>query len=448
MTHDVDPALDGGLNALRAAGQTGEVYVEDHSVYAVAVSGGRVESVESQEVRGAAFRIFSGGRVSCAYTADISADGLREAVGMSASLLPRCDPDDANQLPEADSSSSAEPEIFDPLLMRMEVQDKIRAARRMEESARAFDARVTRVRQSRYTDVAGRVGVASTSGLRRSWPFTRAYGSIELMAEQGSEKQSGWFSEFSIRQGGLDMAQVGREAARRAVAKLGAERTGTRRASLVLDPLVTASLLEALAPALHGDNVLKGKSLLGPRLGADVGGARLTLMDDGRLEGGDRSAPWDAEGVATRCTLLIEGGVLKGFLHSSYTSVRMSSAPTGNAFRASFTTPPRIAPSTLYLQPTGQTAQSLMAEAGDGILVTEVMGLHTIDTISGDFSLGAAGNLIKGGHPDRPVDRIGIAGNLLGLLRAVVGVGTDMKLMPGGGAGSTVLLRDVSVSGT
>lgn len=448
MTHDVDGVLDAGLHALRSQGESGEIFVEDHSVFAVSVAAGRVESLETQDVRGAGIRVFSSGRVSMAYTADTTPDGLAEAVRMAVALLPRCDPDDANRLPEADSSSSPEPEIFDPAVTRIEPQEKIRAAKRMEEAARAHDPRVARVRQSRYTDVTGRVGVANSAGLRRAWPFSRAYASIELTAEAGPEKQSGWFADFSIRQGGLDTAAVGREAASRAVAKLGAERTPTRRANLVLDPVVTSSLLEALAPALHADNVLKGKSLLGPRLGTEVGGPRLTLMDDGRIEGGDRSAPYDAEGVATRSTLLIEGGVLKGFLHSSYTSIRMAAAPTGNAFRAAYTSPPRIAPSTLYLKPTGQTAQALMAQAGDGILITEVMGLHTIDTISGDYSLGATGLLLKDGQPGRPVDRIAIAGNLVDLLRAISGVGTDLKLMPGGGAGSTVLLADVSVSGT
>jgi PmbA protein len=222
----------------------------------------------------------------------------------------------------------------------------------------------------------------------------------------------------------------------------------TRRANLVLDPSVAASLLEAISPALHADHVLKGKSVLGPRLGQQIGGAKVTMLDDGRLQGGDHSAPYDAEGVATRCTMLIEGGVLKGFLHSTYSSLRMGAAPTGNAFRRSFKSPPHIGPSTLYLQPTGAAPQTLLSEAGDGIYINEVMGLHTIDPISGDFSLGASGMTLKAGRPDSPVDRVGIAGNVVDLLKSIAGVGTDLRFMPGGGAGSTTLLMDIAVSGT
>lgn len=447
--HETLETLDRALDVVRSARSgEGEVFLEDYSVFSVSVAGGVVESLETQDACGAGLRLFDRGRVAFSYTADLSPEGIAEAVEMAKGLLDRSDPDDANRLPEADESSTPEPEMLDPSIARVDQQEKVRVARRVEDAARAADARVSRVRQSRYTDVVGRVGVANTGGLKRAWPFSRAYASIELNAEERGELQSGWYSDFSIRFSGLDPIHVGREAAQRAVQKLGASRTVTRRTNLVLDPQVSASLLEALSPALHADNALKGKSLFTSRLGQEVAGPRVTVLDDGRLPGGDHSCPYDSEGVATRCTMLVEGGVLKAYLHSSYTSVRMGAAPTGNAFRSSFRTPPRIAPSTLYLQPTGVTRESLLAEAGEGIYITEVMGLHTIDAISGDFSLGAAGLCLQAGRVGAPVDRIGIAGNVLDLLRSIAGVATDLKPMPGGGAGSTTLLVGITVSGT
>lgn len=445
----IDDALDMALTSVKMAGTAGgEVYLEDHAIFSVAVADGKIENLQTQDVRGVGIRLFDRGRVGFTYTADVSPEGLNEAIEMAKGLLARCDPDDASRLPEADESQTPEPENFDAGLARVDPQEKIRSARRVEEAARAADPRVTRVRQSKYTDVIGRVEVGNTGGLRRSFPLSRVYASIEVNAEERGELQSGWYADFAIRFSGLDPAHVGREAARRAVMKLGAARVATRRANLVLDPAVAASLLESISPALHADNVLKGKSVLAARVGQQVGSAKVTLLDDGRMLGGDHSGPYDAEGVATRCTLLIEGGVLKGFLHSTYTSLRMGAAPTGNAFRRSFKAPPHIAPSTLYLQPTGAAPQTLMSDAGDGIYVTEVMGLHTVDPISGDFSLGASGMTLRGGRPDVPVDRVGIAGNVLDLLRSIGGVGTDLRFMPGGGAGSTTLLMGIAVSGT
>jgi len=446
---EFEQTLDLGLQVIEESGAPGgEIYLEEHAVFSVAVSGGAVESLETQEVRGAGLRLFAKGRVAFGYTTDLTPEGLKATVTRAAEMLAHADPHEANRLPEPDTSHSPDPEIHDPSLIRVDPQEKIGAARRMEEAARETDPRIERVRQSRYSDVIGRTGIANTGGLKRFWPFTRAYASIELTAGQAEGSQSGWFADFAVKFSALDPVAVGREAARRAVQKLGGRRPATRRASLVLDPVVAASLLEAISPALHADNVLKGKSLLASSVGREVAAPRVTLLDDGRVAGGDHSAPWDAEGLATRCTMLIEGGVLKGFLHSSYTSIRTAAAPTGNAFRSSFKTPPQIAPSTLYLEPTGATRETLLQEAGEGIYISEVMGLHTIDPISGDFSLGASGVALHDGQPGEPLERIGIAGNILDLLRSISGVGTDLRFMPGGGAGSSTLLTDISVSGT
>lgn len=445
---EFDELLDRGLAALRdAGGYQGEIYIEERHVLRLAVADTALESLETQEVRGAAVRLFHEGRSGFAFTSDLTQAGLTQAVSMAKDLLACTDPEESIALPEIDESTTPEPENYDASLGRVDVQDKLSLARRVEEAARAADKRVTKVRQSLYTDVVGRVGIASTGGLHHSWPFSRVRASIEVVATHEGVSQSGYNEEFAIRFSALDPVHVGREAARRATQKLGAESVPTRRANVVLEPVVAASLIAGIAPALHADNVLKGKSILGSRLGREVAGPRVRLLDDGRLAGGDGSAAWDDEGVATRCTLLIETGVLKGFLHSSYTSVRMGTAPTGNVFRRSFSAPPRIAPSNLYLEPTGISREDLLVQAGDGIYVTEVMGLHTIDTISGDFSLGAAGTTLKNGRPDKPVDKIGIAGNLLDLLGSIQAVATDLKCVPGGGAGSSTLLAGITVSG-
>lgn len=449
MTRDNGEALESALSAFKEAGlKEGEVLLEDYSVFSVAVAEEVIESLETKEVRGAGLRVFDRGRVAFSYTSDVTPAGFREAVGIARALLDLSDPDEANRLPEADAVSAPEPETFDPSMERVDQNEKISMARRAEDAARAADKRVTRIRQSRYSEAIGRIDVINTGGLRRGWPFSRAYTSVQLTAEQGGEQQSGYYSDFAIRFSGLDPAAVGREAARHATQKLGAARTATRRANLVLDPHIASQLLGAISPAFHADNVLKGKSLLASRVGQDVARSSVTLVDDGRLQGADQSAPYDTEGIATRRTILIGDGALKGFLHSNYTSLRMGAAPTGNASRSSFMSSPRIAPSNLYLEPTGAGREALLAQAEDGLYITDVMGLHTVDPVSGDFSLGASGLALKGGEAGTPVDRIGIAGNILDLLRSIAGVATDLRFMPGGGAGSTTLLADISVSGT
>jgi PmbA protein len=146
--------------------------------------------------------------------------------------------------------------------------------------------------------------------------------------------------------------------------------------------------------------------------------------------------------------MLIEAGELRGFLHSSYTARRMQVEPTGNAMRDSYTSPPRIDSSNLYLKPSGATRRDLMGSVSEGVYVTEAMGLHTIDPITGDFSLGASGREVRGGRLGAPLDRMGIAGNVLQLLGSVLGVADDLRFFPGGHGGSTVLLEGITISGT
>ena len=427
---------------------SGEIYLEENLVFVSTVSGGKVESAETKEQRGAGIRIYEGGRVGFAHTSDLEPAGIRVAASAARALAEHADPEAANQIPNPVLSALPPPESGDLSLARIETYRKIALARAMEEAARAADPRVTKVRQARYTDVVGRVELRTTSGLACGASFARLYGSIEVVAEQGGESQSGWASDYALKFAGLDPFRIGREAARRAVAKIGGTRPGTRRADLVLDPEVTGHLLEAFHPVLAADSVLKGKSILAGRVGQKVGSAAVSLVDDGRFPGGDRTFPFDAEGIPTRRTSLIEGGVLKGYLHNTYTALKMGLQSTANATRSSYMSPPRIGPTTLYLVPSTSPREEVLAQVEEGFYISEVMGLHTVDPITGEFSLGAAGHGLRRGEILPPVTGVGIAGSILEVLAGIAAVGSDLRLLPGGTAGSTTLVRNLSVSGS
>jgi PmbA protein len=133
-----DPAVDLGLQIVADAKvQGGEVYFEDHTVFSAVVAEGRVESIETQESRGVGVRLFEHGRVAFSYTSDLSEGGLREAVSIARSLLPLADADEANSIPEADESSTPDPETYDPALVRVDPQEKIRVAKRVERAPRS-----------------------------------------------------------------------------------------------------------------------------------------------------------------------------------------------------------------------------------------------------------------------------------------------------------------------
>jgi PmbA protein len=425
-----------------------EIYLEDGVSSTVAVSSGKVESVEVKEELGAGLRVFEEGRVGFAYTSDLGPEGLRSAAKAARALSRHTDPDPANELPKPEPSAAPDPEPGDAGVARIETYRKVALAKAMEEAARGVDSRVTKVGESRYSDLVGHVEIRNTEGYSRGAGYARVYGLIDVVAEQDGRSQSGWASDFALKFSTLDPFKIGREAARRAVAKLGGSTASSRRADVVLEPEVTASILETLGTALAADGVLKGKSFLAGQVGKEVASGAVLLVDDGRFPGGNRTFPFDGEGTPTTRTSIIEEGRLSGYLHNAYTARKMGVPSTGNGIRSSYMAPPRIEPTTMYLIPSAAGRQEVLAEAGNGLLVTELMGLHTVDSITGEFSLGAVGHHLSGGEAGDPVTGIGIAGTLTELLRGIAMVGTDLRLLPGATAGSTVLVRDLSVSGS
>jgi PmbA protein len=425
-----------------------EFYLEDTMVSAITVASGKVQSLEMKEERGAGIRTFDGGRVGFAYTSDLSPAGVRDAASAARSLAAHTDADAANRLPRPDPPPGPAPPDGDPGVAKVEVYRKTALARAMEEAARSVDPRVTKVREARYGDVVGQVEVRNTSGFARGGGFARIYGSIAVVAEEDDGSQAGYASDYAVKFTDLDPFRIGREAAHRAVDKLGGRRPATCTADVVFDPEAAGSLLEAFSPVFSADQVLKGKSFLAGRLGGRVAAGSLSVVDDGRFPGANRTFPFDGEGLSTDRTILIENGVLKGFLHNAQTAGKMGATPTGNAVRTSYMSLPRVGPTTLYLVPSAQSAAEILEGARDGFHITELMGLHTVDPITGEFSLGASGRRIREGRLGEPVCGVGLAGTVAQFLEAVTAVGSDLRLRPGATAGSTTLISRLSISGT
>jgi PmbA protein len=437
-----------GTEALAAAAATGaeeaEAYLAHSRSLVVEVVDQRVETLRQSTEFGLGLRVFLQGRLGFAYTTDLSPAGLRAAseAAMANAAVTGADP--FNRLPGLDP---AEPlGLVDPEVRALPVEAKIETARAIEQAARAFDRRVARVEKAVYTDGEHTVAILNSRGVRAGYAGTSVSGSITVVAESDGSAETGWSYAFSHRYAGITPEAIGREAAEKAVQLLGAKTVGTRRVNLVFDPLVAAEFLEALGSALSADAVQKGKTLFAGKVGERVASPVVRVTDDGRLVEGAGAAPVDGEGVPTGRTELIRDGVLRGFLHNSYTAAKDGTRSTGNAIRASFRGTPEVRPSNLYLEAGPTPRAQLLSEVERGFYVTAVMGMHTVNAISGDFSVGAAGLWIEGGRLTRPVRGVAIAGNLLELLSGIEAVGDDLRFL--GSTGSpTIRLAPVTVSG-
>jgi PmbA protein len=218
---------------------------------------------------------------------------------------------------------------------------------------------------------------------------------------------------------------------------------------VVLDPVAAASFLGVLAGALSAESVLKGRSLLAGRIGEEVAATSVTLLDDGRLPEGPAVAPLDDEGVRTARTPLIVEGFLRGFLHNTYTAIKAGERSTGNAGRGGYRTVPGVSPSNFFLEPGEASPEELLAQAGRGVYVQEVTGLHSgANPISGEFSVGATGLRIEDGSLSSALREMTIASTLLDVLRSVRALGSDLRFPVGSGLGApTVLIAEMTVGG-
>ncbi|HEY3485346.1 MAG TPA: metallopeptidase TldD-related protein, partial [Ilumatobacteraceae bacterium] len=219
--------------------------------------------------------------------------------------------------------------------------------------------------------------------------------------------------------------------------------------TVVLDPFVTAQFLGIIGGTLNGEAVVKGRSLFRDRLGEQVASPLVTLVDDPTDARAYTATDVDGEGLAARRNVLIDEGTLRMFVHSAYSARRAGTVSTGNAVRGGFASTPGVGCLALQLRPGTRSQAEIVADIDDGLLVQSVSGIHSgVNPISGDFSTGAAGLLIRNGEIGAPVREFTIASTLQRMLLDVVEVGGDVDWLPMRAAGVSLVIRDVTMSGS
>jgi PmbA protein len=232
------------------------------------------------------------------------------------------------------------------------------------------------------------------------------------------------------------MDSIGATAAERAVSMLGARPVKSMQTPAILPSWVACDILSVLSASFLADNIQKGKSMLIGRMGEQVFSSHVTIVDDGLYQGGMASSPFDDEGSIRQGTVLVSEGVVQGFLYDQYTANKENRGSTGNAGRHGIKSPPSVQTTNFYIPNGSSTPDDLVASLEEGLMVTDLIGLHTADPISGDFSVGAAGLWVEGGEAVFPVKGVAISGNLMDLFNKVDGTGTDLAFYGKTGAPS------------
>jgi len=406
-------------SALAAGAEEAEVYGISSLSFDIDLRRAQVELASRSLHRGLGLRAVVSGAVGFSSTSDMS---LLSSVARSAVQSARArGPDPAwRGLPRPERVTQPE-NTFDPRLAEMGPEECLELAKSLV--AGCSEVAGAEPVSGGLACASGTNFIINSRDLELEERGTVMQASLEAIA-RGADVATG--SDFHIsRRLASSLEEVGQSAAEMARSSLGGQKAESGTFDVLLRPQAAAELLEyTLIPALLADSVQKGRSVLAGRIGESIASERLVIADDGLVSGGIDSSAFDGEGVPSRRTVLIEDGTLKAYLYDSYTAGKEGVHSTGNAVRSGYTALPRVGARNFILS--SADSQNLLEETG-GFMVSGLIGAHTANAISGDFSVEARNAFaISPGEEARPIRSLMLAGNIFELLREIE-VGRDVR---------------------
>lgn len=420
-----------------------EVYLEKRRKTTIESSDEKLESlIRSQEI-GIGIRVFKDKSMGFAYATDLEESSVKECVRVAMQVCQLTPKDEGFVLGSCQNLGDLQT-YYDDEGINTPLEDKIALVIDLEKRAKALDSRVKGVRKVSIKELDLEVFCFNSCGLSYNYKGTWYTSMIAVLAEEGGDQSISYDFVGARSLLDLPLQSMVEEVVFKATATLNPSPFETRKMPVVLYKDASAMILEAFSPIFLGDSLVKDRTFLKGMEGSKVFSEKLTIIDDGTLRGGFMSLPVDAEGHTTQRKFVVEKGVFKGFLHSTYTAIKSGERPTGNTVREGFRSLPTSGITNLYIKP-GDTSLEDMLQ-GEVFLITDLMGLHTVDPVSGDFSLGASGIIYEGGKRKKSVRGVVIGGNIKDIWGSVIEVGNDLRFY--GNVGSPSLyIENITVGG-
>lgn len=422
-----------------------ELFVMKSKQLEVQIKDDVIDELQQSDSQGVGIRVIKDRRQGFAFSSDFSSTALDKMVSQAIINSTYNDPDEALALPEL-SAAYPQMELFDWQRGDLTLEDKIQLASDTAKFALQYDSQVTNIERAGYEEGESQIWLANSNHvlLQEKSSYCGLY--CLAMGSNQQEQQSGYGADLHIAINQLSPQRVGEMAGMRAVRLLGATQVASQVTDLVLEPAIAAKILGLISQCFSGSAVQKGKSFLAGQLEQPVASHQVNLIDDGTRTGQLGSASFDGEGVATSRTVLIEDGILKHYLYDTLSANKDQTVSTGNGVRGSYQGTPYVGTTNYYLDNGSCTTEELLQSVQEGLYVTEILGAHTANPISGDFSFGASGIWIKQGQLAQPVRGLTIAGNFQTLLQKIDAVADDLTFFGSKGA-PTIKISQISISG-
>jgi len=446
---NTDELLSIARKVVEQAGPNEEIEVacSQNRSTSIRVYDGELESLTTAENLAVGVRVLVEGREGFASAGSLNPDVVEQMLSEARDNAEFAEADPHAGIAQPDGVEAIDISLWRDGVDATPTDDKIAMALDLERRIRSADDRISGVRTVSYGDSAGAFALASTAGIEATTLGTSASIMAQALADDGDRTQTAYSYDGAREPGDLDVDRVVDRTVSRATDLIGSSKPKSARLSLVLDPDAAATIVGIAANTLSGSRVIKGRSPFADRVGETIAAPMLSFSDDATDAQSLGADSHDGEGLACRPVTLVEDGVLQGFFHDSYTGRRSGAGSTGSAVRGT-----RGLPSpglhALHVQPGSGSLDELIADIELGLLVYTMEGLHSgVNAVSGDFSVGASGLMIRNGALAEPVSECTIASTLQRLLLDIGRIGGDITHLPSGVSTPSIVIDNVSLSG-
>jgi PmbA protein len=421
------------------------VEVSEGSGLSVGVRKGAVDTLEHNRDKGISLTVYVGQQGAfargSASTSDFSANALAQSVRAAYDIARFTAPDDCAGLPEPEllERTPRDLQLFKP--WNISSDQAIQTALRMERAAFATDKHIKNMDGCGVYVSHGQFVLANSHGFCAGYPYSRHSLSVAPIAHLGEQMQrDDWYVSQRDPAQLASPEAVGRYAAQRTLARLGARKLTTRKCPVLFEAPLAAGLVGAFTQASSGSALYRESSFLLNQLGNTIFAPHIDIVEEPHEPGSTGSSPFDDEGVRTQARQVVQGGVLQGYFLGSYSARKLKMQTTGNAGGSH----------NLYFKSrdthTEDDFAGMLRKLGTGLLVTELLG-QGVNYLTGDYSRGAAGFWVENGQIAYPVEEITIAGNLQQMFKGIAAVGADI-LRRGTKVTGSILIDEMTVAGS
>lgn len=427
-----------------------EVYFESAENFEVLVLEGEISHYENSSQTGICFRGIYSGSMGYAYATTMEEETIDYIIQQSKENAEVIEETEKEVIFEG-SDEYTQIDSYNENLKMLSPEQKMEAAKEMEKGALQEYEQVS-IDYCVLQTIDKTIALSNSKGLSLCHRKNGIAANISTIAQQNGDVKTASEDWISNDWSAFYPQEIGRKAGQKAVSHLGAYSLESGEYRVLLENHVAAELLSVFAGIFYGENVQKGFSLLNGKLKEKIASSKVTLRDDGLLKNAPGSVPFDHEGVAVKNKVIIENGRLETFLYNLKSATKHNTVSTGNGFKDGYKSTVKTKCTNLYIQQGGKTPRTLMAQLGEGILITDIAGLHSgANAISGDFSLSAEGFWLERGQIVRPVEQITIGGNFYTMLKLIEEVGNDLKFIIQGSNGvmgaPMIMIKRLSVAG-